>query len=187
MGQSQINRDAGVAEKKARIALIPGSFDPITVGHLDLIERTASVFDFVCVAVMTNDMTKYVPDAKSKQYLFTREQRLELVRDAVSHLQNVTAIEDGGMLIDLFDRVGATAIVKGVRNAADFEYEQKHALYNRAHNHRAETLYLPADPAYDGVSSTLVRKLIEQGGDYSVYIPGLALPRIQSFLSDLAL
>jgi pantetheine-phosphate adenylyltransferase len=75
------------------------------------------------------------------------------------------------MLIDLFDRVGADWIIKGVRSTADFEYEQKHALYNRAHNPRAETLYMPADPAFDGLSSTLVREKIRSGESLDDYLP----------------
>jgi pantetheine-phosphate adenylyltransferase len=75
------------------------------------------------------------------------------------------------MLIDLFDRVGADWIITGVRSTADFEYEQKHALYNRAHNPRAETLYMPADPAFDGLSSTLVREKIRSGEPLDDYLP----------------
>ena len=144
-------------------ALIPGSYDPITLGHLDVITRAAARFDRVVVAVMTNDMRKYVQDALVKQYMFDRAERAAMAEAACAHLPNVEVIAAGGMLIDLFDRVGADWIIKGVRSAVDFEYEQKHALYNRAHNPRAETLYMPADPAYDGLSSTLVRGKISRG------------------------
>ena len=144
-------------------ALIPGSFDPITVGHLDVITRAAAHFDRVIVAVMNNDMPKYVQGATAKTYRFTTEERLAMAQVACAHLPNVEVITAGGMLIDLVDRVGADFIIKGVRNAVDFEYEQKHALYNRAHNPRAETLYMPADPAYDGISSTLARACLERG------------------------
>lgn len=144
-------------------ALIPGSFDPITLGHLDVITRSAARFDRVVVAVMTNDMQKYVQNATVKQYMFDREQRTAMAAAACAHLPNVEVISAGGMLIDLFDRVEADWIIKGVRSSLDFEYEQKHALYNRAHNPRAETLYLPADPAFDGLSSTLVRERIRRG------------------------
>ena len=143
--------------------LIPGSFDPITLGHLDIITRASARFDRVIVAVMTNDMRKYVADAAVKTYAFSMEERREMAVIACEKLPNVEVIAAGGMLIDLFDRVGADLIIKGVRSVADFEYEQKHALYNRAHNPRAETLYLPADPAYDGISSTLARACLERG------------------------
>ena len=152
-------------------ALIPGSFDPITLGHLDIITRAAARFDRVIVAVMTNDMRKYVQDALVKTYMFDQTERAAMAEAACAHLPNVEVISAGGMLIDLFDRVGADWIIKGVRSAVDFEYEQKHALYNRAHNPRAETLYMPADPAYDGLSSTLVRARIACGEDLTGFLP----------------
>lgn len=158
-----------------RTALIPGSFDPITLGHLDIITRTAARFDRVVVAVMTNDMRKYVQDALVKQYMFDREERTAMVAAACAHLSNVEVISAGGMLIDLFDRVGADFIIKGVRSAVDFEYEQKHALYNRAHNPRAETLYMPADPAFDGLSSTLVREKITCGASLESFLPAAVI------------
>lgn len=152
-------------------ALIPGSFDPITVGHLDIITRASARFDRVVVAVMNNDMRKYDATAAVKSYRFTAEERLALAAAACAHLPNVEVMTAGGMLIDLVDALGTDFIVKGVRNAADFEYEQKHALYNRAHNPRAETLYMPADPAYDGISSTLARRLLEAGESVEGVLP----------------
>ena len=159
-------------------ALIPGSYDPITLGHLDVITRAAARFDRVVVAVMTNDMRKYVQDALVKQYMFDRDERAAMAQAACAHLPNVEVISAGGMLIDLFDRVGADWIIKGVRSTADFEYEQKHALYNRAHNPRAETLYMPADPAFDGLSSTLVRERIHRGEELTGYLPEAVIRRI---------
>ena len=147
--------------------LIPGSFDPMTVGHLDVIRRVAARFDKVYVAVMTNDMQNYVQGAPVKQYMFTMTQRKQIAVLTCAGLPNVEVITAGGRLIDLVDALDVDWIVKGVRNEADFAYEQQHALYNRAHNARAETLYLPADPAYDGISSTLVRGKIEEGEDLS--------------------
>ena len=152
-------------------ALIPGSFDPITLGHLDIITRAAARFDKVTVAVMTNDMQKYVQGAPVKQYAFTLSERREMAEAACAHLPNVEVISAGGMLIKLFDCVEADFIVKGVRNVKDFEYEQKHALYNRAHDPRAETLYMPADPAFDGLSSTLVREKLRRGEPLEGYLP----------------
>ena len=144
-------------------ALIPGSFDPITVGHMDVIQRAAAMFDTVYVAVMTNDMSRYEPGAVDKVYLFSRKERLDYATAACAHLPNVEVLEADGLLIDLVDRLGVSAIVKGVRNAVDFEYEQKHALWNRAHNPHAETVYLPADPALGDVSSTVVRACLQEG------------------------
>ena len=158
-----------------RTARIPGSFDPITLGHLDIITRTAARFDRVVVAVMTNDMRKYVQDALVKQYMFDREERAAMAAAACAHLSNVEVISAGGMLIDLFDRVEADFIIKGVRSTVDFEYEQKHALYNRAHNPRAETLYMPADPAFDGLSSTLAREKINRGESLENCLPAAVI------------
>ncbi len=152
-------------------ALIPGSYNPITLGHLDVITRAAAKFDRVVVAVMTNDMHKYVPGTPQKFYLFNETEREEMTRLACAHISNVEVISAGGMLIDLVDRVQADLIVKGVRNQADFAYEQEHALWNRAHNPRAETVYLPADPAYDGISSTLARESLAAGESLADLLP----------------
>ncbi len=152
-------------------ALIPGSYNPITLGHLNVITRVAAKFDRVVVAVMTNDMYKYVPGMAPKFYLFNEDERLAMTRLACAHIPNVEVISAGGMLIDLVERVKADFIVKGVRNQADFLYEQEHALWNRAHNPRAETLYLPADPAFDGISSTLAREKLGAGEDLSDVLP----------------
>lgn len=146
-----------------RSALIPGSFDPVTRGHEDIIRRTAARFDRVYVAVMHNDMTRYVADAAVKQYLFSTQERVHMVRLACTGLKNVEILADGGMLIDLVDRLGTDWIIKGIRNEEDYRYEQCHALWNRAHNPRAETLYLPTDPALAGISSTLVRAELAAG------------------------
>lgn len=146
-----------------RIALIPGSFDPITLGHVNVIERAAKMFDKVYVAVMINDAAKYDSSLSSKNYMFDMEERLEMVRLSVSHIANAEAIARRGMLIDLCDELDVTAIVKGIRNATDLEYEMIHAKWNKAHNDRAETLFLPADESLTSISSTEVRRIIESG------------------------
>ncbi len=151
--------------------LIPGSFDPITVGHMDIIRRAAHLFPHVVVAVMTNDMQNYVSGVTPKRYMFTQEERCHLARLACAELPNVEVISAGGRLIDVVDAQSIDGIVKGVRTAVDFEYEQKHALWNRAHNPRAETLYMPASPSFDGVSSTLVRQRLESGESVEAYLP----------------
>ena len=145
-----------------RSALIPGSFDPITLGHVNIIERAAKMFDKVYVAVMINDSAKYDKTLSSKQYLFSMEERLEMAKLSVSHIENAEAIARSGMLIDLCDELEVTSIVKGIRNAADLEYEMIHARWNKAHNERAETLFLPADEALVSVSSTAVRQMLAE-------------------------
>ena len=160
------------------VALIPGSFDPITLGHVNVIERAAAKFDRVIVAVMNNDSAKHDSTLSSKTYTFDMETRLEIVRLSVSHIANVEVISSSGMLIDLFDEVGADVIVKGIRNAADLEYELKHATWNKAHNARIETLFLPADNSFASVSSTLVRENLKNG-EFQKLETVLASPAIE--------
>ena len=144
-------------------ALIPGSFDPMTLGHRQVIFAAAEIFDEVVVLVMNNDMTKYVKDAKIKEYLFDTEARVEIARLTCADIPGVRVETRGGLLIDAFDELGADVIIKGVRNEADFAYEQIHAAWNLAHNPRAITLYLPSDPAYAHLSSTLAREKMQKG------------------------
>ena len=145
-----------------KIALIPGSFDPITLGHVNIIERASKMFDKVYVAVMNNDSSKHSAALSSKKYMLDIEDRLELVKLSVSHVENAEPIASSGMLIDLFDEFGAHAIVKGIRNEKDLEYELIHAKWNKEHNERAETVFLPAAENLCSVSSTLVRGLIAE-------------------------
>lgn len=145
------------------VALIPGSFDPITLGHVDIIERAARKFEKVYVAVMNNDSSKHDKMLSSKTYMFDMQTRQELVKLSVEHIDNVEVISSSGMLIDLFDDLCADVIVKGIRTAADLEYEMIHAKWNKAHNDRIETLYLPAEDSLVSVSSTLVREYLKNG------------------------
>ena len=156
---------------KGTLALLPGSYDPLTLGQWDVISRAARVFDRVVVAVMNNDMQRYDATVKSKEYLFTLEQRVSMATAACQTLGNVRVIGSCARLIDLFDELGADVIVKGIRNEADYQYEQQHALWNRAHNERAETMYLPADAAFAHVSSTLVRARLASGQGIDELVP----------------
>lgn len=130
-------------------AVLPGSFDPITKGHLDVIRRASLIFDKVTVAVMNNS---------EKSYLYSLEKRKELAEISCGSLPNVTVISSEKYLADLFDDISADIIVKGIRNENDLAYELKQAYYNKARNARAETMYLPSSPEYVNVSSTLVRE-----------------------------
>ena len=145
------------------IALIPGSFDPITLGHVNIIERAAKMSDKVYVAVMNNDSAKHSSVLQSKTYMFDMETRERLVSLSVSHLENVEVITSSGMLIDLFDELGADVIIKGIRGSADLEYEMIHAKWNKENNPRVETVFLPADESLVSVSSTQVRELLNSG------------------------
>lgn len=146
-------------------ALVPGSFDPITLGHVNIAERASRMFDKVYVAVMNNDSSKYDKTLRSKTYMFTPEERVELVRLSISHIENAEAIYYDGMLIDACDELEAYAVIRGVRNAKDLEYEIIHANWNKEHNPKIEPMFIPADPRFDGISSTAVRKIIEDNED----------------------
>ena len=161
-------------------AIIPGSFDPMTLGHKQVIAAAAEIFDEVIVLVMHNDMTKYVADAKVKQYAFDTEARVHIARLTCADIPGVRVEARGGLLIDAFDEFGGDVIVKGVRNELDFAYEQIHASWNLAHNPRARTLYLPADPAYARVSSTLARKRLQNGEDVSDILAPEAIEWIET-------
>ena len=145
------------------IALIPGSFDPITLGHVNVIERAAQNFDKVFVAVMNNDSANHFKGLSSKTYMFDMQMRTELVRLSVKHIANVEVVCSSGLLVDLFDELCADVIVKGIRTAADLEYEMIHAAKNKEYNSRVETLFLPASDKLSGVSSTVVREHIKNG------------------------
>ena len=136
------------------LALLPGSYDPITLGHLDVVKRAAREYDEVVVAVMNN---------AAKSYTFDIGKRAEMARLATRDMPNVRVVADEGMLVDLFDRLSATAIVKGVRNDKDLAYEQEMAAYNLSKNPRAKTVLVEADPSLSAVSSTCVREMLREG------------------------
>lgn len=140
--------------KKSRIAIVPGSFDPITVGHIDILCRTAALYDKVYLALLVNP---------EKKYLFDTETRIEIAKLACSDIPNVEVVYSDGMLYSLARELGCSAIVKGIRNETDFAYEMKMALYNRELAPEIETLFLPCDEKNADISSTLVRSLISEG------------------------
>lgn len=145
-------------------AICPGSFDPITLGHLDIIERAASLFDKVIVCVMVN--------GGKNTGMFTGEERLEFVRMATEHLENVKAVHCSGLLADLAREHGATTLVKGVRNSTDFDWEYSMACINRGLNRELETVLLPAAAKYVYFSSTMAREMIKYKQDLYAYLPG---------------
>ena len=154
-------------------ALLPGSYDPITNGHVDVIRRAALLFDKVIVLVSHNS---------AKHYTFCAKSRLALAADAIRAIPNASADAYDGMLVDYIASHGHPVIVKGIRNEKDFLYEQEMAIYNRQLSERkygfaAETLLLPADTAYAGVSSTLIRTLMNCGGAYDDLVPNAELMR----------
>ena len=148
-----------------RIAVCPGSFDPITVGHLDLIERAARIFDRVIVCVAING---------EKRTMFTNEERLAMASAAVQHLPNVTAELSEGLLADFARERGACALVKGARNGIDFDWEYQLAQINRDLEPELDTILLPARPCHVHISSTMVRDMIRYHQNLDHYLPAAA-------------
>ena len=149
-----------------RIAVCPGSFDPITVGHLDLAERAAASFDRVILCVMVNG---------EKKHMFTLDERLELARAAAAHLPNVEAAACGGLLADFAREQGACALVKGVRGGTDLDWEMQLAQINRDLFPRLDTVLLPARPEHMHISSTMVREMLRYQQRLEPYIPSGAM------------
>jgi pantetheine-phosphate adenylyltransferase len=145
-----------------RTAIYPGSFDPLTNGHLDVIERAVKLFDRVVVAVALNE---------SKHPLFTLEERLELVRKAVEHLPTVEADTFDSLLVDYVERRSAQAVVRGLRAVSDFEFEFQLALMNRKLNERVETIFMMPKDTYTFLSSRIVKEISRLGGDVSAFVP----------------
>ncbi len=139
-----------------RIAIVPGSFDPMTLGHLDVIKRACELFDRVVVAIMIN------PN-KIQNAMFSFEQKEKIAALTCKDLPSVSIVVREGMLWELARDLGACAIVKGVRNAADLEYEVKMAEYNRKYYPQAQTVFLPASDEYSSLSSTEVRNALKNG------------------------
>lgn len=145
-----------------RVALFPGSFDPITNGHVDLITRAASLFDEVVVAIGRHP---------SRQPLFTVEERLELLRNVTGNLGRVRVDAYEGLLIDFAASLGAVAVVRGIRNSADFEYELPIAQANRSMRPRIETVFLATQPQHGFVSASIVREIASHRGPCANLVP----------------
>ncbi|MGN1013885.1 MAG: pantetheine-phosphate adenylyltransferase [Butyricicoccus sp.] len=145
-----------------RIGIYPGSFDPPTMGHLNIIQRASVLFDKVIVAAMVNG---------SKQSSFTMEEKAEFLRRMTKDIPNVEVDTFSGLLADYVADKGACAIVKGLRAVSDFEYEFQMALANKKLNGQAETVFLMTDQNYLYLSSTIVRDIARHGGDISGFVP----------------
>ncbi|MGE5604178.1 MAG: pantetheine-phosphate adenylyltransferase [Bacteroidota bacterium] len=143
-------------------AVCPGSFDPITNGHLDIVERAAQLFPGVVVGVLENP---------SKKPLFSLEERVDLIRTAVKHLKNVEVECFSGLLIDFTRRVGSNLIVKGLRAISDFEIEFQMALNNKRMAPEIETIFMMTKNEYSFLSSSMVKEIIQFGGDISGLVP----------------
>ena len=151
----------------------PGSFDPITYGHLDIVERASSIFDEVVIAVMVN---------KTKQTLFTVEERIEMTKKVTSRFPNVKVDSWSGLLVDYCKKNDISIIVKGLRAVTDFDYELQMSQIN-LQLQGVETLFLSTAPAHSFLSSSLVKEIASHGGDVSSYIPAVLLERLKDRLA----
>jgi len=145
-----------------RTVIYPGSFDPLTNGHLDVIERATKLFDRVVVAVARNE---------SKQPLFSQKERLTMVNQAISALPNVEADSFEGLLIHYVESRSAQAVIRGLRAVSDFEFEFQLALMNRKLNERIETIFMMPKDTYTFLSSRLIKEIASLGGDVSAFVP----------------
>jgi len=145
-----------------RTAIYPGSFDPLTNGHLDVIQRAAKLFDRVVVAVASNE---------SKHPLFTKDERVALVKKAVAKLPNVEADAFDGLLVEYVAAKQAQVIVRGLRAVSDFEFEFQLALMNRKLDEKIETIFMMPKDTYTFLSSRIVKEIARLGGDVSSFVP----------------
>ena len=154
-----------------RTAIYPGSYDPITFGHLDIIKRASALFDKVLVVVMINP---------KKSYSFTPIERVNMIKQCVADLPNVEVDYYDGLLADYAAKHGASAIIKGLRAMSDFEYEFQMALTNKKLNPDIETLFLTTNAEYMYLSSSMVKQIASMGGDITAFVPSV----IHDFLKE---
>ena len=152
-----------------RLAICPGSFDPLTVGHVDLVERAAALFDRVVVAILVNS---------DKSPLFTQAERVAIVREVFAPVKNVDVEAFDGLLVEYADRRGAVAIVRGLRSASDTDYELSMSLMNRHLKPSVDTVFLPTAASVAHVSSRLVKEVWRLGGE----VRGLVPPAVEARL-----
>lgn len=145
-----------------RIAIYPGTFDPITYGHLDIIKRGLTIFDSITVAIALDT---------PKQTLFSVEERLSLIQKVVRRMKNVEVKTFSGLLVQFAKRQHACAILRGLREVSDFEYEFQMALMNRRLSKRFETVFLMPNEKYTFLNSSIIRQVAQLGGDTSDFVP----------------
>ena len=157
-----------------RRAVCPGSFDPVTNGHLDIVGRAASLFDEVTVAVLVN---------RGKQGLFSVDERIAMLRETAGEFSNVVVDSFHGLLVDFCTQRGIAAIVKGLRAVSDFDYELQMAQMNSSLAD-VETVFVPTSPEYSFLASSLVKEVAQHGGDVSGLVPEHVLPLLTTRLAQ---
>lgn len=157
------------------LAVYPGTFDPMTLGHLDVIRRASKLFDRVVVAVA---------DSRAKKPFFTLDERVEMAREIVSIYPNVEIMGFSGLLADFLRSVEADVILRGLRAVSDFEFEFQMAGMNRKLHPAVETLFVTPSDQYMFISSTIIREIASLGGDVSPFVPPLVSERIQARVAE---
>jgi len=147
---------------KNNIAIYPGTFDPVTFGHLDVLERAEKLFEKVIISVAVKS---------SKKTLFSTEERLELIKNAACNISNIEIDSFEGLLVNYAEKKNAGAIIRGLRAISDFEFEFQMALTNRKISSKVETVFLMPNEKYSYISSTLVKEISAYGGDVSSFVP----------------
>ena len=151
-------------------AIYPGSFDPITFGHLDIIERCSKLYDKLIVGINEID--------NKKEFMFNAAERKEMIKDSVSHLENVEVRIFNNLLVDFAKKENSKIIIRGLRVLSDFEYEFKMALMNRNLNNQITTLFMMPHEKYTHISSSLLKEVFCLGGDISNYVPQLIIDKL---------
>ena len=150
-------------------AIYPGSFDPLTLGHLDIIDRSARIVDELVVGVLNNS---------AKNSLFSLDERVSMIKEMTDSMPNVTVTSFNGLLVDYMREIDATIIVRGLRAVTDFEYELQIAQTNHVENPEVETIFLTTSLQYSYLSSTIVKEFASYGGDLSKFVPARFIDRI---------
>lgn len=150
-------------------AIYPGSFDPLTLGHLDMIKRSAKIVDELVVGVLNNS---------AKNSLFSLDERVSMIKEMMESMPNVTVASFDGLLVDYMKEINATIIVRGLRAVTDFEYELQIAQTNHVENPEVETIFLTTSLQYSYLSSTIVKEFASYGGDISKFVPARFIDRI---------
>lgn len=150
-------------------AIYPGSFDPLTLGHLDMIKRSAKIVDELVIGVLNNS---------AKNSLFSLDERVSMIKEMTESMPNVTVASFNGLLVDYMKEINATIIVRGLRAVTDFEYELQIAQTNHVENPEVETIFLTTSLQYSYLSSTIVKEFASYGGDISKFVPARFIDRI---------
>lgn len=156
-------------------AVYPGSFDPFTNGHLDIVKRASKIFQSIYVAVGDNP---------AKQPLFSKDERIKMIKDCTRELRNVDVASFDGLLVDFARKLKATVVIRGIRTVSDFEYEYQMALTNRALSNEIETVLLVTSKEFAFVSAKLIKEAASLGGDISTFVPRAVADQIKKKLSS---